>query len=921
MYKSKTRFKAILCIVALLVTVLPYEFFNSVKVLADTNNKVVSSSYFNNNTKLNENAMVNGSITIDKDFDLNGHYLYVKGDINIKSNVDINNGCLNVTGKINHSNGYLKINGGACYVGKDYNLSSSAILYMNSTNDGLSIKGNFNVSNSNNYLYNGLINLYGSFTQKGNYNFRPSSELEMTFVGTSTQKISFEDSSSYFYGFISNNKNTVFSANDSDRRVKKWLGSSLINMNNKELNISGFSGHRLEVYGNVTINKDIDLSGKVIKIHGNVNHTDGKISFNGGSLYIDGSYTSKNSASLNMTNDADLLNVSKTFTVGNSSAYGYGTSNSFEKGTIVLEGDFKQTTIDNNFVADGTHTVILSGKSKQTVTFKSTSSYINQFISYNKNAVLSTNAGFKKLIKNSVLASANNKIMGAFPESKLDLNGYGLEVYGNVTIDKDIDINGGHLYIDGVVSHNSGNVYLHGGKLGYIAGKINTTNDGSNYSNHRCYYEIDKEEATCSHGLKVIKKCNKCGSKQTITQEGKITNAYQIEYMQAPTCFDKEKSSYICSECGMTDEEEQPVQICSGHFYSGTGADAKCSICGAKKHTHTYKITKTVESTCRKDGYKESKCTSCGQIKREKIGKKKCLENCTEKNELKRDSYRTKVAEIPASLVSEGCIIYKCKYCNYSEKVVVDKLKDISEAKVELANSKEYFTETPNIPTLNITYGSTKLILNKDYKVTNNSKTSSLGENTVTIKGAGRYGGGLEKTFTVDKKKISSCGFSKLEVKTYDGKAKKQSITITNNGKKLTLNKDYTLSYSSNVKCGKAKVVIKGKGNYEGEKTLHFVIVPKKVTLKKVYSSKKKQIGVKWKKTTGASGYEITASKKSSFSSGVKKVVVKSKNATAKVLYKMARRKKYYVRIRAYITIDGKKYYGKYSSKKSVRVK
>ena len=60
--------------------------------------------------------------------------------------------------------------------------------------------------------------------------------------------------------------------------------------------------------------------------------------------------------------------------------------------------------------------------------------------------------------------------------------------------------------------------------------------------------------------------------------------------------------------------------------------------------------------------------------------------------------------------------------------------------------------------------------------------------------------------------------------KHYTGKAHKQNITVELRGKKLRKGKDYTVSYKNNVKVGKAKLIVKGKGGYKGQKTITFVI-------------------------------------------------------------------------------------------------
>ncbi len=58
----------------------------------------------------------------------------------------------------------------------------------------------------------------------------------------------------------------------------------------------------------------------------------------------------------------------------------------------------------------------------------------------------------------------------------------------------------------------------------------------------------------------------------------------------------------------------------------------------------------------------------------------------------------------------------------------------------------------------------------------------------------------------------------------YDGKAKTPAVTVTLNGKTLTLNTDYTVAYTDNVNVGTAKATVTGKGNYKGSVTKTFTI-------------------------------------------------------------------------------------------------
>lgn len=80
----------------------------------------------------------------------------------------------------------------------------------------------------------------------------------------------------------------------------------------------------------------------------------------------------------------------------------------------------------------------------------------------------------------------------------------------------------------------------------------------------------------------------------------------------------------------------------------------------------------------------------------------------------------------------------------------------------------------------------------------------------------------------------------------------------------------------------------------------------KKVSAKKI--SKKKQSKVTWKKVTGASGYQVKWADNKKFKKANKKFTKKNK-----ITLKKLKKKKYYVKVRAYKVVDGEKVYGKYS--------
>ena len=147
----------------------------------------------------------------------------------------------------------------------------------------------------------------------------------------------------------------------------------------------------------------------------------------------------------------------------------------------------------------------------------------------------------------------------------------------------------------------------------------------------------------------------------------------------------------------------------------------------------------------------------------------------------------------------------------------------------------------------------------------------------------------------------------------------KPTVTVKIDNKILKKDVDYTVKYQDNKAVGKAKVTITGKGKYTGTVKTTFIIKPKKVSGLKLKAGTK-QLTVSWKKSSGVTGYEVQYGLKKTFS-GAKTVVIK-KAATVKTeLKKLKAKKTYYVRIRAYKTVKGTKYYSDWSKAVSKKTK
>lgn len=89
--------------------------------------------------------------------------------------------------------------------------------------------------------------------------------------------------------------------------------------------------------------------------------------------------------------------------------------------------------------------------------------------------------------------------------------------------------------------------------------------------------------------------------------------------------------------------------------------------------------------------------------------------------------------------------------------------------------------------------------------------------------------------------------------------------------------------------------------------------------ISKVKNKKKRKVVLKWSKNRSASGYQIQYSKKSSFKNKKTKTI-KSSSKGKITLKKLKKGKTYYIRVRSYKTVAGKKTYSSWSYVRSVRI-
>jgi len=151
--------------------------------------------------------------------------------------------------------------------------------------------------------------------------------------------------------------------------------------------------------------------------------------------------------------------------------------------------------------------------------------------------------------------------------------------------------------------------------------------------------------------------------------------------------------------------------------------------------------------------------------------------------------------------------------------------------------TNQTYTGSAITPTVVVKDGSTKLALGTDYTIAYSSNTN-VGTATVTITGTGNYTGTKTQTFGIVAKAASTLTIDAIANQTYTGSAITPTVVVKDGSTTLTLGTDYTVAYSSNTNVGTATVTITGTGNYSGDNSQTFNILPKVVTLRANNASK-----------------------------------------------------------------------------------
>ena len=149
---------------------------------------------------------------------------------------------------------------------------------------------------------------------------------------------------------------------------------------------------------------------------------------------------------------------------------------------------------------------------------------------------------------------------------------------------------------------------------------------------------------------------------------------------------------------------------------------------------------------------------------------------------------------------------------------------DISSAAITYDAGPYGYTGKEWKPEVTVSFNSATLTAGNDYTVSYENNINA-GTAKIIITGIGDHFTGLtEKTFTINSAEISGCTFAPIADVTYNTKAHTPEVTVAISGRTLEADKDYTVSYASNVNAGTVTVTVTGKGNFTGSANTTFTI-------------------------------------------------------------------------------------------------
>jgi uncharacterized repeat protein (TIGR02543 family) len=410
----------------------------------------------------------------------------------------------------------------------------------------------------------------------------------------------------------------------------------------------------------------------------------------------------------------------------------------------------------------------------------------------------------------------------------------------------------------------------------------------------------------------------------TITKNGTGAVTYQSDNEDMLT-VDKEGTVTILG----AGTANVTVTMAEDSNYKKTEKTAKITV-AVKEHAgtdHTLELRSQRDATCNQEGFTGNQyCTECGLL----------VEKGTSIAKLSHEYEQTGLNE--ATCGTAGSITYRCKLCGdtYSDAIPATgnhqtELRNVKEATC----SAEGYTGDIVCKVCGKTQESGTTISKRAHtpgeeKSRVEPTCVATGKRYVVCSVCGNVyseilpATGVHNTELRNQREAtySSTGYTGDLYCKDCGKLIESGTTIAKKEQSASSGEEGTSSSetkSPTSGSGGGNAAQQTSGSNGGSSGTASQTVTTKVSATKIISaknSKSKRIVVKYKKVSGAK-YEISYGTKKNF----KGAKVKTTNKTSYTIKGLKKGKTYYVRVRAYKTVNGKKVYSKYTTKKKVVVK
>ena len=485
----------------------------------------------------------------------------------------------------------------------------------------------------------------------------------------------------------------------------------------------------------------------------------------------------------------------------------------------------------------------------------------------------------------------------------------------------------------------------------YGCGTTDTITDEGSKLEHKYTHYVSNGDATCQQdGTKTAECDYGCGTTDTVTDAGsKIPHSFTkfVSNDDATCQHDGTKTAacdYGCGETKTVDDVDSPKKSHSfTNYISDNNATctergtmtAECDYgCGEKNvildensvlADHKYsKYVSDDNATCQHDGTKTAECDyGCGTTKTV----------TDEGSQLEHTPVGEWIVTRKASPEEDGVMARKCKVCG--DTVEGAKIPSIDRM---VLDSTRFVYDGKEKKTGVIIYDRTGAEIDASQYTLKFEKNTASGRASVKAVFSDDYMGTLTTYFNIMPKGTSvrtlansTAGVSITWNKAADGTgyyiyrstnggayvqiAAINKLTTTRYTDKTAKANGARYSYKIGVYRKNGSIIIKSSSS--ASKTIYYVTAP---TCRSAANSAAGSIKVNYTGNTKATGYQIQYALNAKFT-GAKTVTAAGYKTTTKVITKLQKNKKYYVRVRGYKKVKGVVCYSAWSTAKSAVVK